>query len=162
VADHQMYLKKLQKFAPEATQEGCLDASKEEAKTEDRKPVQQADATDDATTEKTIEQTAGKRDTDTTRGKFAQAQIERELAQQCLMSSKAVLEEKSGPEFDKCFVGQQIAKHMGMRDKLIVYQRHASAELSEVFAAGQKKTEEHLAMAKDLMKSLEQASSSAK
>lgn len=159
VKDHTMYLTKLQKFAPEASKAGYLGTDKEEASVDERKAVRQVAATDDADTDTKVQTAEGKSPKHAARD---MQQVERELAVQCLTSSKEALEEKSGAEFDKCFIGMQIAKHMGMRDKLIVYQRHASSELAPLFAAGQKKTEEHLAKAKEIMKSLEQGSPSDK
>ena len=139
------------------------DSAKSDDDQNDRKDRDQAaksDKSDDSDSEKSGKVEAGKGHH---HGHHAQlAKVELELAQQCLMSSKEALEEKSGAEFDKCFVGMQIAKHVGMRDRLIVFQRHVSPELAEILSAGQKKTEQHLAMAKEIMKKLEQSDASPK
>ena len=168
VADHHKYLTKLQKFAPEATKPGYLDATSADtrevrntdARNTDKNAVQQAAATEQSGADAKIQPTAGTRDGDKDKAHVKMAQVEREVALECLKSSKEKLDSKTGAEFDKCFMGQQIAMHAGMRAKLIVFQRHASPELAEVLAAGQKKTEEHLAMAEEIMKSLDSGSAS--
>jgi len=194
--DHQEYLTKLQKFAPDASQPGLLksgakggrgaagaqsDASASKNATEgkplspsgtpagDRSPTSgttQNSAKDgrstDAAADAAGQNASTGRDQSKSQHQFQQEQIERELAQQCLASAEEKLNEKSGAEFDKCFMGIQIAKHMVMKDKLHVFQRHASSELAQVFAAGEKTTEEHLAHAEKLMKTLEHGTAASK
>lgn len=183
VTDHHQILTQLEKFAPEASQPGYLDGGRQsgqEARSgkgganQNRNNVQQAGATDDATSDSKVQTTGGQREGAAgtsgagTAGAGAaggdmhaqSAQLEREIAQQCLASAQEKLQDKTGAEFDKCFMGLQVAKHMTMRDKLIVFQRHASGDLKQLLATGQKKTEEHLAKAEELMKSLDQSGSS--
>ena len=170
VQDHKKFLEKLTQFAPEASMDGYLmpfDAK--EARANDTKPAGQARiekgrqpvVVDDAANPPRVKVTAGFRPGDAANQAFPHALIERELAQQCLMSARETLDAKSGPEFDKCFIGHQIAMHMHMKDKLVVFQRHASGELGQLLAAGQKKTEEHLAKAEELMKTLDHGSAEA-
>jgi predicted outer membrane protein len=83
-----------------------------------------------------------------------QMQIKRELADECLASTKRELGQKSGQEFDDCFVGMQIAAHMQMVDELKVLQRHASPELAAVLKEGHTTAQTHLDHAKKLMKTL--------
>lgn len=164
VSDHQEFLSKLKQFAPEASAAGYLSSETrqaqkgDEAAPEKSNTVKQAAATDDAAAPAKVQPTAGTRPGMNEGMKHLM--VERELAQQCLAGAKEKLEGKSGVEFDKCFIGQQIAMHMGMKAKLIVYQRHSSRELAQVLAAGQKKTEEHLAKAEELMKDLDHGSAS--
>jgi predicted outer membrane protein len=82
-------------------------------------------------------------------------QIKDELAQRCLASAQRELEQKSGEEFDKCYIGMQIAAHMKMADTLAVFQRHASGELKETLGECEQTTKEHLAKAKEIIKSLD-------
>jgi len=156
VEDHTEYLGKLKNFAPEASSQGYL---RGEGGTGPKAGARNREATNQregATQETATKTGAGVRTGDQSADGLKPSEIEREVAEECLNSAMAKLNEKAGTaDFDKCFIGQQIAKHMGMKDKLAVYQRHASSELAQVFAAGQKKTEEHLAKAEDLMKMLE-------
>lgn len=168
ITDHHTYLLKLRKFAPEATEPGYIPSTtKAAAKAGGLKAVIQQtgaavaaavsdDAKDDA---KKVENADAKEAADSKEsadsGKHSKfAQMERELAAECLALTKAKLGEKSGAEFDQCFIGQQIGAHMAMKAKLTVFQRHASPELAKVFAEGLKTTEHHLAKAEDLAKEL--------
>jgi predicted outer membrane protein len=165
VQDHQEFLMKLKPFAAEVSAPGYLNSDVRAARTTNAAPatqegVQQAAATTNDTEVAPIQTTAGTQPAEGMKSGYRHLQIERELAQQCLATAKEKLGAKTGAEFDKCFVGMQIAMHMGMRSKLIVYQRHASKELAPILAAGQQKTEEHLAKAEELMKDLEQGSAS--
>ncbi|MDB5386983.1 MAG: hypothetical protein JWM11_2629 [Planctomycetaceae bacterium] len=170
VHDHQEFLEKLKRFAPEASAAGFLNGDTREARADNAAPrnaaprntVQQAGATENPNQPAAIQTTAGTRPVAATGANpgFRHLQIEREVAQQCLMGAKEKLSSETGAKFDKCFVGQQIGMHMGMKAKLTVYQRHASPELAQVFAAGLQKTEEHLAKAEELMKNLDQGSAS--
>jgi len=87
-------------------------------------------------------------------------QIERELAAQCLASARQKLNEKDGTEFDQAFMGLQVAKHMAMKDKLAVYQRHASGELAQVLAEGEKTTDHHLQQAEEIIRTISHSSGS--
>jgi len=186
--DHQGYLTKLQRFAPEAARQGYLGTAATDGTRSSSKSTNQSDksanrndrdadrATSDrdAKDQNTIRQTAGENDpnnqsrsqtaagsrSDSSQGPMNMLQIEREIAQQCLTSAKQKLNQKSGAEFDKCYIGQQIAKHEAMKDKLTVFQRHASSELRQVLADGLKTTEHHLAKAEEIMKTLDHGSSS--
>lgn len=169
VHDHQEFLAKLKEFAPEASSSGFLNADHARTAAHSATPATKAGA-------RTVEQAAATEDGDksskiqTTAGKTAEAhhhhhgkhlQIEREVAQQCLMMSKEKLNSETGEKFDKCFIGQQIGMHAAMKAKLVVFQRHASSELAQVLAAGQKKTEEHMAKAEEIMKTLDHGTTTA-
>jgi predicted outer membrane protein len=77
--------------------------------------------------------------------------VERELAAQSVASSKQMLMDKTGPDFDEWFLAQQIGMHKAMRDKLIIYQRYVSSGLGKVLAEAEVVTAEHLAQASDLL-----------
>lgn len=81
--------------------------------------------------------------------------LKQRLGQQCVASAEEELNQKDGDEFDKCFVGLQIAKHMEMLDTLKVFSRYASPELDELIEDAEQTTEEHLKHAKKLIKQLE-------
>lgn len=82
-------------------------------------------------------------------------QLKKELSQQCLASIKAELEKKSGPEFDRCFMAQQVYAHLAMWDALKVFEKHASPEFQRTLASAQEKTEHHLQEARRILKDLE-------
>lgn len=155
ITEHHNFLEKLQKFAPEATKAGYLDtATKGDRKNKRGAKIEQTAASDaDQDADKSDVKTADAK-SDNSAHHFDHMQLQRELAAQCLASAKEKLEAKSGSEFDQCYIGQQLAMHMHMNDKLIVFQRHVSPELAAILAEGQKTTEEHLAHAEKLMKEL--------
>jgi predicted outer membrane protein len=157
IHDHQEFLAKLRPYAPEASAAGFLKVDNREVRTNNaaRSGIQQAGATQKAAAPSQIQTTAGTRPAENMNQGFRHLQIEREVAEQCLAGATEKLSTETGAHFDKCFIGQQIAMHMGMKSKLIVYQHHASSELAALLAEGQKKVEEHLAKAEDLMKTLD-------
>lgn len=152
IRDHHQFLEKLQKFAPEATKAGYLNIETKSASTDSKGNVRQT-AADDKDKSDAVK-TADDKSSDG-HHHFNHMAVERELAAECLNDSKEELNGKSGSEFDKCYIGMQMAMHMGMRAKLKVFQRHASGDLASVLAAGQKTTEQHLAKATEIMKDLE-------
>jgi len=81
-------------------------------------------------------------------------EIHEELAQQCLSDAKANLTAQSGYEFDKCFVGIQIAAHGAMLSKLTVFERHATDDLKQVINEGKQSAQKHMEQAEELMEKL--------
>lgn len=155
VTDHRACLQKLQRFAP-GVANVQLDAANDAGRESTGSVVRPAAG--QATRDNGIQQTSGVRQpttTSATSGPSADLiQIDREIAQECLKSAKERLSKEEGADFDKCFIGFQIAAHAGMKDKLAVLQRHASSELKEVLAEGEKTTKEHLAKAEEIMEEL--------
>ena len=100
-----------------------------------------------------IQQTAGNR---AQSGQGSQPvnimQLDRELAKECLNTSKQLLSSKEGDEFNKCFAGMQFMVHNAMQDKLTVFQRHVSDELAQVLSDASTTVDEHLTRAEELMK----------
>ncbi len=84
--------------------------------------------------------------------------IQREVAQQCLSDSQAKLAKQDGDKFDKCYVGMQIVAHAGMKSKLTVFSRHAQGELKQLIDQGLQTTEKHLDEAESIMKDLDKSS----
>lgn len=157
IKDHHSFIEKLQKFAPEATKAGYLDDAVREVRSGDtkrRSEIQQTAAEENKDATDSAVKTADQKSAEKSLAGFNHMQLERELSAQCLASAKQQLDEKSGSEFDQCFVGHQLAMHGAMKDKLIVFQRHVSPELAAILAEGQRTTEEHLEKAEQLMKSL--------
>jgi predicted outer membrane protein len=152
ISDHQEFLKKLQKFTPEAQKETL-----EQAATTNRSAVTTAGGTaaaapaQAAPAERPIQQTGA------VAGQATQVdmlQLHREMAQQCLADSKKKLSNQDSEKFDACFIGQQLGKHAAMKTTLTVLQRHASGEFAQVLADGLETTEEHLKQAEKIMDGL--------
>jgi len=83
-----------------------------------------------------------------------------EIGQKCLESTKKMLGEKQGADFDKAYIAQQCMAHMHMADVLEVTAQHASPEFKELVMAGHKTTMQHLEHCQTLCKQLEGASGS--
>jgi len=162
VKDHQAFLQKLQKLAPEATREGFLTergagATEEERRATsnqpDRQKVQPA-VGEVKNASGQIQQTAAARNSSEAGQPIDVVQLHREIAEECIRSAQKGMKKKDGQEFDECFVGFQIAAHAAMKDKLVVFQRHASGELNQIIEEGIDATEKHLKKAEQLMKDL--------
>jgi predicted outer membrane protein len=164
VEDHQAFLQKLQRFSPEATREGYLSEQSpstrnDSARAPSKSGVEQAKAT--SADQPVIQQTNATQPNQAARtGQPVDfIQLHREIAQECLASSKEALGKKKDGEMDQCFMGFQIAKHAAMKTKLTVLQRHASSELAQVLAQGAETTEKHLKEAEAIMKKLDTSDS---
>lgn len=83
--------------------------------------------------------------------------LKQQLGQQCATSAQRELQQKDGDEFDKCYIGMQLAMHMQMLDTLKVFSRYASPQLDEIIEQAEQTTQEHLEHAKHLIKQLEGA-----
>jgi hypothetical protein len=81
--------------------------------------------------------------------------LKHELGQQCLQSGQRELGSKQGAEFDKCYIGMQIAKHQEAADVMTVFRRHASGQLGQTIDEGLPVVQSHLEHAKQLIKQLE-------
>ncbi|WP_010583406.1 DUF4142 domain-containing protein [Schlesneria paludicola] len=162
VSDHQAFLKKLEKYAPDAARDGYLMEQPQSASNDATKApggvqvrVQPAGgANPAANSTNAIQQTAGVEiNTDGPAIDFIQ--LHRELASECIRASKEELGKKDGKKFDECFIGYQIAKHAEMKTKLTVFERHASGDLKQLFADGRETTEKHMKKAESIMKDLD-------
>lgn len=94
------------------------------------------------------------------RSSIGVVQLHQEVSEQCLKDSKEMLSTKEGIEFDKCFVGMQVAKHAMMHSSLTVFERHATGELRGLIKAGLAKNSEHMQAAVSLMEQLAASDSS--
>jgi predicted outer membrane protein len=81
--------------------------------------------------------------------------IHKQIADQCLASTKQELGQKEGAEFEKCYLGGQIMGHMKALDEIKVLRNHASPELRAELDACSQHCAEHLKEAKVLAKKLE-------
>lgn len=89
-------------------------------------------------------------------GQLNLVRLKQQLGQQCVSSASEELGQKEGDEFDKCYIGMQIAMHMQMLDTLKVFAHYASEDLDQLIEEAEDTTEQHLEHAKDLIKQLEQ------
>lgn len=157
IDDHQAFLKKLQKFAPEARETSLNEqasASQSRVQTAGGATQQQASQqTAQAQQRQPIQQVAGQADQRQT-GPVDILQLHREIAQQCLADAKKKLSDESSDRFDACFIGHQIAKHEAMKTTLTVFQRHSSGEFAQLLADGIQTTDKHLKDAEKIMDDL--------
>lgn len=169
VKDHSAFLAKLDRFAPNASTDNSFlnSTDQDERTTTQRDPnaaprdpnAPQRDpnapqgrnvaANPNATGP--VQRTTGFRG----EGGLDFIQVHREIAQQCLASSKEMLSEKKEDEVDQCFIGMQIAKHAAMKDKLTVLERHASGELAQTLAQGRETADKHMQHAIEIMEKLD-------
>lgn len=81
--------------------------------------------------------------------------LTRDLGRECLATARRELEQKSGAEFDKCYMAMQVAAHMAAVDKLEVFRNYASGELRQTIMEGLPTVQAHLEHAKNVMQKLE-------
>jgi len=166
--DHQAFLQKLAKFAPEAARDGFLmertqDQGNRQSSTTQPRPDVNVQVAGGAQQNQQrdgqkIQQTAGTQD----QGRAPHLEfmsMQKEIAQECLAAAKAKMTKEDGEKFDRCFIGHQIVMHEVMKAKLTVFQRHTSGELNQLISKGLETTESHLKKAEDIMKDLEKSSS---
>ena len=80
--------------------------------------------------------------------------IHKQIADQCLASTKAEFQKKEGDKFDHCYMGQQIMAHAKALDELKVLQNYASAELRKDIEEATEMATHHLAEAKKIAESM--------
>jgi predicted outer membrane protein len=83
------------------------------------------------------------------------AQIERQIVERQTQATLEDLQQKSGAEFDKCFVGGAIVAHVHMIAALQVIEQQGQGQLAQVAKQARPVAEQHLEHAKQLMKQLE-------
>jgi len=82
------------------------------------------------------------------------AAIEDKINERCNQALREELQSKSGPEFDECFVGSQIAGHMHMLAALEVISQDTQGQLKQVADEAKPTVQKHLEHAKALAKQL--------
>jgi predicted outer membrane protein len=91
-------------------------------------------------------------------GPFAQlAQIEKQIGERQKQTMLDELQQKSGAEFDKCYVGSQVLAHMQSLAALEVISQQ-QGELAQIAQQAQPTVQQHLDHAKQLAKQLEGSS----
>jgi predicted outer membrane protein len=86
------------------------------------------------------------------------AALEKQIGERCKQNLREELQQKEGAEFDKCYVGSQIAGHMDSVAKLEVLQQQGPEQIQQLAQQALPKVQQHLDHAKQLMKQLEGAS----
>jgi predicted outer membrane protein len=82
-------------------------------------------------------------------------QLQQEISEQILNDSQQALSQKQGAEFDKWFMGMQVARHAAMHSGLTVLERHAQDELRGLIKEGLSKNARHMQTAVSLMEQIE-------
>jgi predicted outer membrane protein len=82
-------------------------------------------------------------------------QIDRQINERCLQMAKEELQQKSGAEFDKCYVGNAIGMHGHALAALEVIGKQTQGTLAQVAQQAQPTVQQHFDSAKKLMKQLE-------
>jgi predicted outer membrane protein len=86
------------------------------------------------------------------------AQIEEKINDRCNQALREELQQKSGAEFDECYVGAQIAGHMHMLAALEVIPQESQGQLKQIAEEAKPTVQKHLEQAKDLMKQFKNGS----
>jgi len=81
-------------------------------------------------------------------------QIVEKINDRCNQALREELQQKSGNEFDECYLGAQVAGHMHMLAALEVLPSESQGELKQIAQDAKPTVEKHLEQAKDLMKQL--------
>jgi predicted outer membrane protein len=85
---------------------------------------------------------------------FDWVSVHKQIADQCLASTKAEFQKKDGAELDHCYMGQQIMAHAKTLDELKVLRTYASAELRKDIDETTEMATHHLAEAKKIAEGL--------
>jgi len=86
-------------------------------------------------------------------------QIDKQINDRCLQMAKDELQQKSGAEFDKCYVGNAIGMHAHALAALEVIGKQTQGTLAQVAQKAQPTVQQHFNHAKELMKQLDSQSS---
>jgi len=88
-------------------------------------------------------------------------ELDSQITDQCGQLMQQKLGEKSGAEFDKCFVAAQIGNHIHMLAALEVISQETTGQLQQLAAEAKAKVQQHLDHAEQLAKELESAAAPA-
>jgi predicted outer membrane protein len=86
------------------------------------------------------------------------AQIDRQIVDRKSQMVKEDLQQKSGAEFDKCFMGTAVAAHTHALAALEVISQQSQGQLAQITKQAQPTVQEHLERAKQLIKQLDSES----
>ena len=88
-------------------------------------------------------------------GSFDHLQLMRDLGQKCQQSATEMLQKKQGAEFDRCYMGMQIAAHVKAEDMLEVFRSYASPTLRSSLEKNLTTVKQHKEEAMKIVKQLE-------
>jgi predicted outer membrane protein len=94
------------------------------------------------------------RTSERTSGNLNWVAIHQQIAAKCLASAKRELGSKEGAEFDKCFMGMQLAAHQKVVDSDQVFVNYVSAENRDEIEKCMEMANSHLKEAKGIMEGL--------
>lgn len=86
-------------------------------------------------------------------------QIDKQINERCLQMARDELQQKSGAEFDKCYVGNAVAMHSQALAALQVIGKQTQGKLAQVAQQAEPTVQQHLDEAKQLIKQLDSQSS---
>jgi predicted outer membrane protein len=82
-------------------------------------------------------------------------QIDRQINERCLQMARDEMQQKSGAEFDRAYVGSAIGAHVHALAALEVIGKQTQGTLAQVAQQAQPTVQQHLEQAKQLMKQLD-------
>lgn len=95
-------------------------------------------------------------------GKASWVAIHQQMSEKCLAAAKQELSEKDGAEFDKCFIGMQLAAHQKTIIADEVFANYVSDESQKKLEKCKATATKHLEAAKAIHKELESTSTAGK
>jgi putative membrane protein len=172
VQDHSKMLTQLQKFSGEAAADsaagttpslGDAPPAREREAAPGREPAEPPRTADDRRAPPVREAAPDRRiAADPAAGSNdlqAVGKIMMEVHKRCMATAMEELDSKKGDEFDKCYVGMQIAAHQKMQSELAVLKDSVNTpELRQLVMQGHETTTQHLTHAKNLMETLAKGS----
>jgi predicted outer membrane protein len=82
--------------------------------------------------------------------------IMEDVDNQAQQAMQRELSQKEGVQFDRCYLGQQIAAHIWLTNALQVFEQHASPNLQPILQEGLQVAQQHLTHAKALLARIDQ------
>jgi predicted outer membrane protein len=82
------------------------------------------------------------------------ASIEEKIADRCHQAMREELQQKTGAEFDECFVGAQVGGHIQLLAALDVLSQESQGQLKQIADEAKPHVQQHLDQAKQLAKQL--------
>jgi predicted outer membrane protein len=148
VKDHQKMVQSLEPLAMKSGQSSATTTSGIETRTDSSTP--RLDTGAETSTTVATQRTSGANS-----AIHELMQIDRQIAERVLQAHREELQQKSGAEFDKCYIASAIGAHMHAVAALEVIGQHGQGQLSQLAQQSQPTVQKHLEHAKQLMKQLE-------
>jgi predicted outer membrane protein len=81
--------------------------------------------------------------------------IDKQIGERCSELMRQELDQKSGAEFDKCYIGGEIGSHLRASAALEVISQQATGELKQLASQAKQTVDQHLREAKEIAQQLE-------